>query len=260
MKTPTMAICTLLALLAGISAGAIAQHAGHGAAGPTPTEARPFDFRSFGSFRRISHTGDASGQVKLADLPRSVGHWGMGALAGFAGEVLLVDGRLLVSRGDDSRGRTGAARPDEQAALFAYARVTEWRTLTLDENMDQARFEAFVVAQAKALGLNTAQPFPFLVEGRYPTLVWHVVTGDGKPAPGRHGGGHAEKHAAMHVFDQPHAPGRLVGAYSGEDLEGVVSHPGERFHVHFVDPSFGFSGHVDGYAVARGAALKLPIR
>jgi alpha-acetolactate decarboxylase len=52
----------------------------------------------------------------------------------------------------------------------------------------------------------------------------------------------------------------LVGLYSGEALEGVVSHPGERFHVHFVDPSLGFSGHVDGYAVARGATLKLPVR
>lgn len=266
MKTWTMKIWTLFGLLAALPAGALAQHTGHGttapaAAVPAPSEARPFDFRSFGSFRRLSHTGDTSGQVKLADLPQRPGHWGMGALAGLSGEVLLVDGRLLVTRGDDPQGRAGATRPEDQAALFAYGHVAEWRTLTLDENMDRTRFEAFVVAQAKALGLDTAQPFPFLVEGRYPVLVWHVVTGTAAtPAPGQHGGGHANKHSPMQVFDQPQAPGRLVGIYSGEALEGVVSHPGERFHLHFVDPSLGHSGHVDGYAVARGATLKLPLR
>ncbi|MDP1962433.1 MAG: acetolactate decarboxylase [Reyranella sp.] len=269
MKTLTAHILTLLALLAAIPAGALAQHAGHGAAAsspsataPTSSEVRPFDFRGFGSFRRISHTGDTSGQVKLADLPQGAGHWGMGALAGFAGEVLLYDGRLLVSRGEELQGRADAARPDDQAVLFAVGRVAEWRSVTLGEDMERGRFEAFVVAQAKALGLDTAQPFPFVVEGRYPALVWHVVTG--APSTPKHGqvaaGGHANKHSAMHVFDQPQAPGQLVGLYSGEALEGVVSHPGERFHVHFVDPSLAFSGHVDSYAVARGATLRLPVR
>ena len=265
MKTWTAHFWTLFALLSAIPAGALAQHAGHGAAARAPTassEIRPFDFRSFGSFRRISHTGDTSGQVKLADLPQTAGHWSMGALAGFTGEVLLHDGRLLVSRGEDPKGRAGAARPDDQAALFAFGRVAEWRLVALDEDMDRARFETFVVAQAKALGLDTAQPFPFVVEGRYPALVWHVVTG--AAATPKHGqaaaDGHANKHSAMHVFDQPQAPGQLVGLYSGEALEGVVSHPGERFHLHFVDPSLGFSGHVDNYAVARGATLKLPVR
>ena len=94
MKTWTMKTWTLVGLLAAIPVGALAQHTGHGAAtpAPAPSEARPFDFHSFGSFRRLSHTGDTSGQVKLADLPQSPGHWGMGALAGLSGEVLLVDG------------------------------------------------------------------------------------------------------------------------------------------------------------------------
>lgn len=265
MTMPTTRSWALIALLLVTPAGALAQHAGHGAAASairTPSAVRPFDFHSFGSFRRINHTGDTSGQVKLADLPQGAGNWGMGALAGMAGEVLLYDGRLLVSRGEHSDGRTGAARPDDQATLLAFGRVTEWRSVTLGEDMDRAGFEAFVVAQAKALGLDTTQPFPFVVEGGYPALVWHVVTGaDATP---KHQGSatsrHADKHAAMHVFDQTQARGQLVGIHSGELLEGVVSHPGERFHLHFVDPSLGFSGHVDGYAVARGAMLKLPVR
>jgi alpha-acetolactate decarboxylase len=48
--------------------------------------------------------------------------------------------------------------------------------------------------------------------------------------------------------------------YSGTALEGVVSHPGERFHLHFADAAATVSGHVDRYSVAAGAVLKLPVR
>jgi hypothetical protein len=56
------------------------------------------------------------------------------------------------------------------------------------------------------------------------------------------------------------AGGRMVGMYSGEALEGVVSHAGERSHLHYVDAGVTVSGHVDDYGVAGGAVLRLPLR
>jgi hypothetical protein len=64
--------------------------------------------------------------------------------------------------------------------------------------------------------------------------------------------------SGMKVFHSPGATGQLVGVYSGEALEGIVSHPGGRFRVHDVDGAGSVSGHVDAYAVAAGAVLKLP--
>jgi alpha-acetolactate decarboxylase len=69
-----------------------------------------FDFSAFGSFKRMSHTGDTSGQVRLSDLPQTAGTWGVGALAGLTGEILLHDGRLLVSRGEDHRAASSNGR------------------------------------------------------------------------------------------------------------------------------------------------------
>jgi len=56
------------------------------------------------------------------------------------------------------------------------------------------------------------------------------------------------------------AHGRPGGGpvFLGANCLGVVSHPGERFHLHFVDAAATVSGHVDAYAVAAGAVLKLP--
>ena len=227
----------------------------------------PFDTVVHGHFKRMMHSGDTRGQVALSALPQLPGRWGVGALEGLRGEIVQVDGQLMVSRGDDAEGRVQPPRDGDRAVLFAGAQVKGWVEVPLPGALDAAGLERFVVEQARARGIDVAQPFPFLVDGRFPTLVWHVVTGDalapaGHAGPGAghggHGGGHANARSAMRVFDQPGAEGRLVGVYSGRALEGVVSHPGERTHLHYIDAARRVSGHVDAHRVAAGGVLRLP--
>lgn len=225
----------------------------------------PFDFTHVGNFRHMSHTGDTAGKAALASLPQQPGTWGLGATAGLKGEIIQLDGRLLVSPGSDAQGAVRPPLPDEQALLFAGARVQRWVDVPVPRDMEQAEWEAFVREQATARGLPAAQPFVFRVEGRYPKMRWHVVTGEapagghgGHPGHHGHGSGHANQQSGMKVFHSPGATGQLVGVYTGEALEGIVSHPGERFHVHYVDGAGSVSGHVDAYAVGAGAVLKLP--
>jgi alpha-acetolactate decarboxylase len=234
-------------------------------AGAACTSSLPFDFVHHGHFQRMMHTGDTSGQVSLAALPQQPGTWGVGATAGLKGEIVQIDGRLLVTPGSDAQGRVRAPQADEQAVFFAGGHVQGWRDVAVPRDMDQAAFEAFVQEQAKGLGLVLDQPFVFRVEGRFPHLLWHVVTGEKSPGGGHgvqsgHGAGHANQRSDMRLFRQPGASGQLIGVYSGAALEGVVSHPGERLHVHFADPGVTVSGHVDRYSVAAGAVLKMPVR
>lgn len=228
--------------------------------------AQAVGFFHVGSFQRMQHTGDTAGQAPLASLPQRPGTWGVGATAGLRGEIVQIDGRLLVSPGTDAQGRVQPPGADEQALLFASARVAQWVDVPLPTDLDQAGLEAFVRAQAAAQGIGADQPFAFRVEGRFPRLRWHVVTGappasgqgGGHGSHGGHGGGHANVHADLRVFHAPGATGQLVGIHSGAALEGVVSHPGERFHLHYIDAQATRSGHVDAYSVAAGAVLKLP--
>jgi len=226
----------------------------------------PFDFIHHGHFQKMMHSGDSGGRVRLADLPQAPGTWGLGAVAGLTGEIVQLDGRILVSHGHDPEGRVQPAQADEQATLFASAQVHAWVDIPLPADMDQAGFEAFVAEQAERLGLSLRQPFAFRVEGRFPRLRWHVLNGEAATKADAHGhrqahgahGGHTNHRAGMNVFHQPGSTGQLIGIYSGAELEGAVSHPGERFHLHFVDAGVTVSGHVDGYAVAGGSILRLP--
>jgi alpha-acetolactate decarboxylase len=237
-------------------------------AGAAWASSLPFGFAHHGHFQRMMHTGNTSGQVMLAALPQPGGTWGVGATAGLKGEIVQIDGRLLVSPGSDEHGRVRPPQEGEQAVLFASGRVQAWQDVPVPRDMEAPAFEAFVQEQAKALGLALDQPFVFRVEGRFPHLLWHVVTGEKGPGGhGAHGGhaaghgaGHANERSDMRLFRQPGAAGQLIGVYSGAALEGAVSHPGERFHIHFADPGATVSGHVDRYSVAGGAVLKLPLR
>ncbi len=225
----------------------------------------PFAFVHHGSFQRMVHSGNTSGQVALAAIAQQGGTWGVGATAGLKGEIVQIDGRLLVSPGSDEQGRLRSPQEGEQAVLFASGRVQDWQDIAVPRDMDAAKFEAFVQERAVALGMALDQPFVFRVEGRFPHLLWHVVTGEPGPGGGQaghggHGGGHANQRSDLRLFRQPGASGQLIGVYSGAALEGVVSHPGERFHLHFADRDASVSGHVDRYSVAAGAVLKLPLR
>jgi alpha-acetolactate decarboxylase len=227
-------------------------------AAATAFAAEPFGIQAYGSFKQMSHTGNTDGVVKLSALNGATGNYGVGALAGMRGEILLWDGKLLVSRGHSPKGETGAPLATDEAVLFVKGNVAGWQTITVTADMSQAQFESFVIESARKLGIDGDQAFPFAVRGNNLNVVWHVVTG-AAPASGHHGSGiHDQGHAQARTFRESSVSGTLLGFHTGTALEGVASHPGERFHVHYANADFSVSGHVDEYRVPKGATLMLP--
>jgi Spy/CpxP family protein refolding chaperone/alpha-acetolactate decarboxylase len=215
-----------------------------------------------GSFRHMMHSGDASGAVALDSFDTPFA-WGVGATAGMRGEVVIMEGRVRISRGDDPEARLTPPVPGEQAAILVYGAVEAWREVALPHEMTPEQLTKFLEHRGPDLGLDLAAGFPLRVHGVFPTLQWHVVTG-GHAVPraghgGAHGGGHANTRAGMRVFDEPGAAGELVGVYTGAALVGVASHPGERLHLHVVTADGARSGHVDSVVVPAGATLLLPV-
>ncbi len=220
--------------------------------------AEPFGIRAYGSFKQMSHTGITDGVVKLSALGDAKGTYGIGALAGMRGELLLWDGKMLVSRGHLPKGETGPATANDEAVLFVQSKVQAWQEMSVTTDMGQAQFEAFVIASAKKAGIDGDQAFPFMVRGNPMNVVWHVVTG-AAPSSGHHGSGtHDQGHAQAKTFHETGAGGTLLGFHTGAALEGIASHPGERFHAHYANAELSVSGHVDEYRVPKGAVLMLP--
>jgi len=227
------------------------------------------DLTAHGNFRHMVHMGDTSGKVAIdtLEVPQS---WGVGALAGLKGEVVILDGRVLVSRGDDPQAQLEPPAAGEEAVILAYGQVAAWQSVTLPHEMTPAQLAMFIGHQGTGLGLDLEAGFPLRLQGSFPALVWHVVTGEA-PAQGHGGaqghgtqghgamqGGHANTRSGMTVFDEAGATGEIVGVYTGAALEGIASHPGERLHLHFVSQDGKRSGHVDEVVFPAGTVLLLP--
>lgn len=213
-----------------------------------------------GNFRHMMHTGETGGTVALETLTASSA-WGVGALAGLRGEVVIRDGAVLVSRGDDPDARLTPPEAGEEAVILAFGTAADWQSIQIPHDMAPDRLTHFIEMQAKSLGLDPESGFPIRIQGRFPQLVWHVVTGE-TPAHGGHGaghgGGHANSQSGMNLFDEAGATGEIIGVYSGAVLEGIASHPGERLHMHYVSEDEMRSGHVDEIMIPAGAVLLLP--
>ena len=222
----------------------------------------PFEVNAYGSFAHMTHTGDTSPHVALAAFQGKKGVYGVGAMQGLRGEVLIWDGRVLISRGHATDGAASAVMDSDRATLLATAKVSRWREIDVPADMAQADFERFVKDQARTVGLALDKPFPFIVKGRVIDYAWHVVAGAATATAGgmMHAGGNAA-HAKLHEFMGARIDsGQLLGFYSAAEMEGAITHPGEQFHVHIADSGFKFAGHVDRYGVGKGATLVLPER
>jgi len=121
--------------------------------------------------------------------------------------------------------------------------------------MTQPELHAFILATAEKSGLDTSKPWPFLIRGDILDYRWHVIA---EPHPDF--GGHGSQAPMARQFETAgtRMTADVVGFHSGEALEGIISHPGERFHEHLIDPARTLTGHLDAYGVAAGATLLLP--
>lgn len=213
---------------------------------------RQFSVKAFGSFSNMIHTDDTSGHISLYSLQGVPHLHALGALEGLRGEVIIIDGKVFISRGFADDGHVEKVLDNDKATILATAKVKDWHLVSIPPNLDQVSFEKFVLEKALQLGFSMNSPFPFMVKGETKNLGWHVINGL-IPLSQR-----VDSHAVKKKFKENSANGTLLGFYTGEQLEGVVSHIGKRFHVHYADANFAHAGHVDTYEIGNKATLWLP--
>jgi acetolactate decarboxylase len=95
---------------------------------------------------------------------------------------------------------------------------------------------------------------PFLVEGDFEELQWHVI--DGRRLSGNETS-HRDHLKAAVRHTSVRATGTLVGFYSPND-QGVFTHMGSKTHVHCVVGEPVGAGHVDHVDLPAGVTFKLP--
>ncbi len=212
--------------------------------------------RVYGSLREILHQGRTGATVTLAELLPDSDLYALGALAGLAGEITIIGGRAYLSYAEDARRtRTEVtSRSDAAAALLVAARVTLWRKVVTRNTIRFEDLDDAIGRLAVSVGLDPEHRFPFLLEGTFVDLRWHVI--DGRRLAGRRSS-HAGHLAASIRGHRERASAVLLGFYSLTD-QGTFTHRGSHIHLHCVLAREPAAGHVDHVTLPPGTIVEFP--
>lgn len=212
-----------------------------------PARPAPVSVTTWGTFHEVLASGHTEGRVALTGLA-TPGAIGVGALAELAGEMTIVDGRVLVAKPDGQECEVTGAGPGDRAALLVLAEVERWQEHELVDCSSYAELDAAIARELERWGFDLNEPTPVRVRARAPHVELHVLAGacpiahpEGPP-PWRFAG------AAEHV--------EIVGVFV-EGGTGRLTHHSQRSHLHVV--ADGKMGHLDEVAL-QDAVLLLPAR
>lgn len=212
------------------------------------------EVRSWGTMREALRDGHSEARVDAAQVTNAT-TVGVGAAAGLAGEITIVDGRVVHTIVDGGTARDGATDA-VPATLLAVADVGSWREVAIDRAMDMATLEQWILDEAGRGGIDTEKPFAFEVRGPLRDVRLHVINGQ-CPVRARMMGRELTKPPFERELRE--VEGTLVGIFA-VDAAGALTHHDSSMHVHVVlDGVDGeWTGHCETVGVGEGAVLRLP--
>lgn len=218
----------------------------------TQTVVRPApasQVQKWGSMREALKLGHSEGRVVIADAVQPTS-FGVGALAGLAGEITVMNGQVFIAEATADGAAVRSNTASEQATLLALAETPAWQSYPLPACASYTELETAIAQQLRAAGFDLNQATAVWVSGIANQINGHVIHGscpianpDG-PKPWR-------LEAAQENM-------QLIGFFI-DNAAGEWTHHNHRSHLHILNTSFTVSGHLDEVSFLDGAVLRLPI-
>jgi len=206
-----------------------------------------------GAIKTLMHEGDLRATLALDSLQQSPHLYALGAVENLKGEILIYNSQPFVS--SVQAGEVVVARSfHHNAALLVYTQVRKWEEIAIPAAVhNTAALEVFLLQTAQQKGIDTAEPFPFLLIGTTAFVDWHVIDwaeGDTVHTHERHKASGLQGRLERQAVE-------LLGFYSDRH-QGIFTHRGSNMHLHVKTAGGDFAGHVDDLELHGETSLFLP--
>lgn len=229
-----------------------------GVAAITATPSAP-TVQQFGAMKAVMRDGQTEARVALKDVVALPHAYAIGALEGLNGEIAIIDGAVWVARvGEEGLHVTGPEVVDtDQATMLTVAHVEHWTEHKTGAVLAGSALEAWIERTAAAQGIDTAKPFPFLIEGEVVGLDVHVMKGYCPVATDASTQDNQPWHWSL--ADGATVQAMIVGFFA-KDAAGVMTHHGTSIHAHVLwsQDSTARTAHLEAATISVGATLSLP--
>jgi alpha-acetolactate decarboxylase len=203
-----------------------------------------------GALRTIM-SGDITSAISLDSLQSKEHLFALGAVENLKGEIQIFDGNPSNSSViNDSIRITDTYNLN--ASLLVYSQVKEWNTFKVDDDKTKLQLETKIFELAKANGVDTEAPFPFLIEGTVASLDWHVINWkDGDMVHNHKKHKESGLNGTLNNLEVV-----IIGFYSTKH-KAVFTHHTTNMHMHFKTVDNTLAGHVDD-VIVNSIKIKLP--
>lgn len=212
-----------------------------------------FNVEYYGKLRDIMHKGDISAKADLKQLEGRENLYALGAVEDLKGEILIMDGRPFISSVQGGKLVTDGSF-DHKAALLVFSSMKDRTVFEIPSGIQTyEELERFIEASAVEHGIDTEQPFPFLVKGKPAAFDWHVIDWPEGDTDHSH-----QKHVESGLHGtKENIEVEILGFYS-KHHHAIFTHHTTNMHLHVRSMDNKLSGHLDGIVLGKGMTLELP--
>ncbi len=198
-------------------------------------------------------SGKLDSNIRLDELKEIPNLYALGAMAGLKGEIQIFNSQPV-----NSRVTPEMLALDKNftanAALLVYTQVPEWQEISIPKAiLTLKQFENFLEYTAVKAGVDTSQPFPFMIEGYVRKINWHIVDWDANNT-NHSREAHIQSGLNGIVVEEDV---EILGFYS-KDHKGIYTHHDANWHMHFNAKNQKIAGHLDDLILGEYMTLKLP--
>ena len=206
-----------------------------------------------GALKNFMMKGDVSAKAELSDLKDIKHLYAIGATENLKGEIQIFNSQPhITSVGKNSLEFDNTY--NSKAALLVYASVEKWESIAIpDSIISYEHLENFVKKAADKNGINTEEPFPFLLEGLISSFDWHVINWKAGDSIHTH-----KKHKKSGMYGTINNREVVMLGFYSNAHHAIFTHHTTNMHIHVKTAGNGVAGHVDGLFLENGMTLKLP--
>jgi len=211
-----------------------------------------YNIQIHGALRDIMHNGVREGIIHIADAVRDNHIYGVGALEGLDGEILLWDSKVILTRADKQGEVTVSNNAEnEKGLLLVTAKIDEWIEIPFNGKKIGKSLDDYIYEMANNNNIKLEEPFPFILEGIFSKVKWHIISD-----PGLDGSHNDHMNKSWNQTDEK-TEAKILGFYSTKH-HAIFTHHTTNSHMHYYDENTGLSGHVDDLILSEYTVLKLP--
>lgn len=224
---------------------------------------------TFGNLEEVLKYQGSGDSISLKQFQNKQNIYALGLTEFLQNEVVILDNEAFISSVKNKKVQIDKSLK-HQVSFLVYAKVLKWKSYKVPHNIyTKKQFEEFLEELAEEEGIDTYEPFPFLLEGEIKASRYRVFSHNKNDAIITSIGtcascneeekkeGTKKRYLSSTLYQTiQNKQGTILGFYSNQ--RGVITNKDSYTNMNFILDNKRLSAHMLNMMVGKNMVVKLP--